>query len=280
MSLHDSVVLFDDLPAQHGGAKAIMLTILGEYVLPAGGSAWTSSMVAAADVLGISEKNARQAIARISDQGIIEADRHGRRVRWSLTQDGRRLLEDGARRIYGFGTSTVEWSGGWLVAHTPMPESQRAVRNRLRTRLAFLGFGELSPNLMISPHLDREPMLRQALHDLGVIEASIILHSTVGTTSENLDLVARAWDLEGLATAYVAFDGAHRPHRPANERETFRAVVELVHDWRRFPFTDPELPTELLPADWAGTTAARAFHDRHRDWSPAALCWFGELEAR
>ena len=278
--LHDLVALADDLPAQHGGAKALVFTILGEFVLPAGGDVWTSSLLAAADVMGIGEKNARQAIARIGDRGLIEADRHGRRVRWSLTDDGRRLLEDGARRIYGFGAETADWSGGWLVAHCPVAESQRAVRDQLRTRLAFLGFGELSPNLLISPHLDREQMLRQVLGDLGLTEESVVLRSTAGTTGENVELVARAWDLDGLANSYALFSEVHRHHPWTDDRASFRALVELVHDWRRFPFTDPELPTELLPEGWAGTTAAQMFRERHADWSPAAQRWFGDLETR
>ena len=280
VGLQDVVAMADDLPAQHGGAKALVLTILGELVLPAGGAVWTSSLVEAAGVLGIGEKNARQAIARIGDQGLIAADRHGRRVRWSLTDDGRRLLEDGADRIYRFGTTTVDWGGDWLVAHCPVAESRRADRNRLRTRLAFLGFGELSPNLLISPHVDRERSLRRVLHELGLTGESVVLHSTLAAADGNLDLVARAWDLDGLANSYAAFTDAHRDRRPADARESFTSLVGLVHDWRSFPFTDPELPTELLPEHWAGTTAARLFHERRADLSPDAQRWFGDLEAR
>jgi phenylacetic acid degradation operon negative regulatory protein len=34
--------------------------------------------------------------------------------------------------------------------------------------------------------------------------------------------------------------------------------------WRQFLFSDPALPTSLLPADWPGTVAA-AFFDSHAD---------------
>jgi phenylacetic acid degradation operon negative regulatory protein len=39
-----------------------------------------------------------------------------------------------------------------------------------------------------------------------------------------------------------------------------------VHAWRRFPSLDPALPSELLPARWTGTVAARLFADRHEQW--------------
>ncbi len=268
------------LPAQNGGAKALLLTVFGEFVMPSGGSAWTSSLVAAADALGIGEKNARQAIARIADDELIESSRHGRHVRWTLTTAGRQLLESGAKRIYEFGTNSVAWDGEWLLAHCPVPESQRALRQRLRTRLAFDGFGELSPSLAISPHVAREPELRATLADLGLLADSVVLRSRTVSTTDDTDVVARAWALDDLEAAYVEFCRAHQERRPSGDEASFRAVVELVHEWRKFPSTDPELPTELLPDRWAGTTAAGVFHDRRAAWSSSAREWFAVIESQ
>jgi len=268
------------LPAPRGGAKALLLTVLGEFVLPTDGAAWTSSLVAAAEALDISEKNARQAIARIGDQGLIESKRHGRVARWSLTPTGRRLLEAGARRIYEFGATFVDWSGEWLVAHCPVAESQRASRAELRKQLGFLGFGEVSASLLVSPHVEREPALREILASLGLLSESIILRSTTGSAEETADLVRRAWDLDELASAYAAFARAHDREQPGDDGAAFRATVELVHDWRRFPFIDPELPDELLPDRWAGSVAAELFAKQHDARSPGAQRWFAEREAR
>jgi phenylacetic acid degradation operon negative regulatory protein len=272
-------VVSDELPAQRGGAKALLLTILGEYVLPAGGAAWTSSLVVAAGALGVGEKNARQAVARIGDQGLIESERHGRSVRWSLTSAGRELLESGTRRIYGFGAGTVEWQGEWLLAHCPVAESARTVRNQLRTDLGFLGFGELSATLLVSPHVEREHELRQVLRSLGLSDDCTVLRSTTSSHDDDVELASRAWNLTELSDAYVAFSTAQRGRDPATPEDSFRSIVELVHDWRRFPFIDPELPTELLPDPWAGTAAFDVFHGCHDAWSSEAQRWFGELES-
>lgn len=266
------------LPARRGGAKALLLTVLGEFVLPAGGSVWTSSLVAAGEALGIGEKNARQAISRIADQGLVISRRHGRQVRWSLTDGGRRLLESGAARIYEFGTSTAGWDGEWLVAHCSVPESQRALRRELRTSLAFLGFGELSASLAISPHADREGRLRATLDELGLLSESVVLRSRTGSIADDADLVARAWALDELGDAYRNFRETFVGRRPADAPSAFRATVELVDDWRRFPFTDPELPGELLPSDWEGAAAAEMFHDRHARWRDTARAWFSAHE--
>jgi phenylacetic acid degradation operon negative regulatory protein len=269
----------DLLTVQRGGAKSLLLTVLGEFVLPAGGAAWTSTLVAAAGALGIGEKNARQAVARIGEDGLVAAARHGRRTRWTLTGDGMRLLEAGADRIYRFGEVVGDWDGHWLLAHSPVAESQRATRNQLRTQLAFLGFGELSPSLLISPHTEREPQLRAVLAELDLLSDSIVLRSTTTDDDERRDLVARAWDLDGLANSYAMFRSAHESCEPTRPEATFGALVELVHSWRRFPFIDPELPPELLPDGWAGTTAASVFRRCRAAWSPTAQHWFAELEA-
>lgn len=274
-----STPIADELPAQRGGAKSLLLTVLGEFVLPAGGAAWTSSLVGAADALGISEKNARQAIARIGEQGLIASGRHGRQVRWTLTEEGRELLQSGTRRIYEFGTSRVDWGGEWLVAHCQVAESQRPLRIQLRTQLGFLGFGELSPSLLVSPHVDRESQLRDVLRQLGLSSESIILRSTTTSPEEDGALVDRAWDLDDLATSYRAFIRSHASRRQPDDTGSFRALVELVHDWRRFPSIDPELPTNLLPESWAGAAAATTFREQHAAWAPAARTWFSELES-
>ena len=269
----------DQIGTQRGSAKALLLTVLGEFVLPAGGSVWTSSLVAAADALEIGEKNARQAIARIGEDGVLEPTRHGRKTRWSLTDDGTRLLESGARRIYEFGSGGADWDGRWLLAHCPVAEARRPARNRLRTQLAFHGFGELSPSLLVSPHVDREPDLREILDELGLLSGSVIFLSTAASDHDRRDLVRRAWDLHELAAAYASFSRTNRSSSPTGGRAVFRALVELVHDWRRFPFVDPELPFELLPHGWEGASAARLFRARRADWSPSAQAWFSTHEA-
>lgn len=260
------------------GAKAQLLTILGEFVLPAGGSVWTTSLVESARALGVGEKNARQAISRIADQGLIESRRRGRAVRWSLTARGSALLESGTSRIYALGSAPVEWEGEWLLAHCPIAESHRTVRHRLRRSLAFLGFGELSPSLLVSPHVDREEELRRVVHELDVVDETLILRSRTDSDAANHDIVSRAWDLDGLGRAYAAFAERYDRRCPVEPRDVFVALVDLVDDWRRFPFTDPELPTELLPDRWSGQEAASTFRRRHREWRGVAGTWFGALD--
>ena len=98
-------------PRSGSSAKALLLTTLGEFVLPHHGSVWTSTAVRSLALLGIEERNARQALARLAEEGVIRSEREGRRARWQLTDAGRALLTSGTERIYGFGAGDDAWDG-------------------------------------------------------------------------------------------------------------------------------------------------------------------------
>src|SRR5262245_14480442 len=129
------------LPERSQSARSLLLTLLGEYVLPAGTPAWTTAFVGVLGGLGVEATAARQALARTASAGWLAAERDGRRTRWRLTEAGTQLLSDGARRIYGFAPSTAAWDGRWLVLLVSVPERRREARHALRTRLAWAGFG-------------------------------------------------------------------------------------------------------------------------------------------
>jgi phenylacetic acid degradation operon negative regulatory protein len=84
-------------------------------------------------------------------------------------------------------------------------------------------------------------------------------------------LVGQAWELDELAAAYRSFLAAFATARAA---DPLARLVELVHAWRAFPWSDPGLPRELLPSGWAGERAAALFARRHSAWSaPAQREW-------
>jgi DNA-binding transcriptional regulator PaaX len=88
-------------------------------------------------------------------------------------------------------------------------------------------------------------------------------------------LLARAWNLDGLGRAYqrwlaeagelIAAVGPDAPD-PA----VFALRSALVHECRKFLFTDPGFPGALLPAGWPGHEAARLFHAESARLLPGA----------
>ena len=266
-------------PRSGTSAKALLLTILGEFVLPNGGSAWTSTLIDSLALLDVAEPNARQAAARLSDDGIVTAVRHGRATRWELTPRGERLLTSGAQRIYEFGSSADEWDGQWLLVLASIPEEQRAKRLQFRSQLAFAGFGMMSAGIAISPHAERRKDAETIVAALELDPQAIVFVATAGSLVPNVEIIERAWDLDALSTKYGTFIDEFARLKPATGPTCFAALVRLVHEWRRFPFEDPEIPLELLPARWRGQRAKSIFDTRRATWSDPAQAWFRTIDA-
>ncbi|UUU20507.1 PaaX family transcriptional regulator [Streptomyces sp. DSM 40750] len=260
-------------------ARSLLMTMLGEYVLPQGRPVWTSALVDALAMFGVEEKSARQSLARTAAEGWLASERVGRRVRWALTPPGRRLLTEGARRIYDFGSGEQPWSGTWLVVLVSVPEAKRDLRHRVRTRLSWAGFGSPEPGVWITPRVDRESEARDVLAELGLSDDAMSFTASYGTVGSEAAMVARAWDLTEVEDRYEAFIDEFTGLRPADGDAVLHAQTMLVHEWRRFPFLDPRLPPQLLPAGWSGAKAADLFHGRHAEWTPAALRRWDELTA-
>jgi phenylacetic acid degradation operon negative regulatory protein len=264
-----------------GGASArsLLMTMLGEFVLPRGGSVWTQALVSALGLFGIEDKSARQALARTAAEGWLASQRVGRQVRWSLTPPGQRLLTEGARRIYSFGREDMEWDGRWLVLLVSVPESQRDLRHRIRTQLNWAGFGSPAAGVWVSPHASQQAEGQRILTDAGVTSAAMSFVARYGQLGSQDMLVARSWDLAALEQHYEDFIGQFSGLGPVTGEDALRAQTRLVHQWRRFPFLDPRLPTRLLPENWSGAKAADLFHVRHADWHPAAQRHWERLTA-
>jgi phenylacetic acid degradation operon negative regulatory protein len=251
-------------------SRSLLMTLLGEFVLPRDGTVWTSVLIRALARFSVEEKSARQALARIAAEGWLTAHRKGRRVRWELTAAGRELLTDGADRIYSFGRDQGSWDHTWLVLLVTVPEVKRDLRHRLRTRLSWTGFGSPSPGVWVTPDTAREPEVRQILDELGLADGAMSFVAGYGSIGSPPSMAAQAWDLANVAARYEAFIEEFTRLAPRTADEALIAATRLVHEWRRFPFLDPQLPAELLPAQWIGTRAARLFHARHSEWAPPA----------
>ncbi len=257
-------------------ARSLLLTILGEYVLPRGEPVWQETLVGALATLGYTSDASRQALARSGREGWLIAEPHGRRVRRSLTHDTAELLRSGAQRIYSF-AEPWDWDGRWLVLVLRVPERRREVRHQLRARLAWAGLGSLGGGVWLTPHTEREPELAAAIRDEPAAEATSFV-AELGGLGSPADVVAQAWDLDVVRAHYAAFIADFSRARPASPEACFRMQTLLVHAWRKFPFLDPDLPAELLPARWPRHRAHELFIGRHGQWQDKARKYFQQLE--
>jgi phenylacetic acid degradation operon negative regulatory protein len=260
-----------------GSANSLLLTVLGEFVLPDGHPVWTSTLITLFRELGVEEKAVRQALMRSSDDGWIQPDRLGRRTRWTLSTAGHRLLSEGTSRIYGFTGPPEVWDGRWLLLLVAVPENNRALRAKLRTRLGWAGFGELPQGMWLRPRIDGLDEVRRVLESLDLTDAAHSFVASSGELGTDRDLVRRAWDLDEIEQRYEDFLDQVARIRPRTDLQALISQIRLVQEWRRFPLLDPGLPRELLPRTWSGARAAALFSTRHAAWAPRAQLAWAEL---
>jgi len=246
--------------------NSFIFTLFGDVVEREGGdhSLALGSLIGLTRAFGVSEAAVRQAVSRMARQGWLVGERRGNRAFYAVTERGRRRIEELNPRIYG---PVIEWDGRWRMLTYTVEESRRERRDRLRKELAVLGWAQLSASLWISPS-DSLDAARSAAESAGAGDAvHLFLGEYRGPLSDR-ELVERCWDLESIAAVYREFIDRYaarlnreRERRVLSDEEAFVKRLWLVHDYRRFTYLDPGLPSELVPAHWSGTTAAAIFRE-------------------
>lgn len=240
----------------------LVFTLFGEFLLHRRGPVWVGSLIALLEPLGVSESNVRTVLSRMMSKGWFRTIRQGRRSYYELSERGRRLLEEGEARIY-HPPRDAPWDGEWTLVAYSIPEERRELRDRLRLRLSWLGFGSLGNGLWISPH-DAGERVREAAAELDVDEHLEAFRGAHLGVSDADRLVEKCWNLEALNERYEAFIDRHLSGFLAlkeggadtlSEREAYVRRFELVHEYREFPLLDPYLPRPLHTPDWAGECA-------------------------
>lgn len=258
-------------------ARSVLLMTLGQYVMDHHEDVWQETLVEALGELGHKPQAARQAVARSITAGWLDSERVGRRSRLRLTGDSRAMLESGGERILSFGEPWA-WDGEWLLVVLRVPEEHREERHRMRTQLAWAGFGSLGGGLWLSPHVEREDELRRKAE--GSPAELLSFRAQLGTLGEPAKIIGEAWDLDALAAGYERFIEQTTATRPETPAEVFHAATLLWLHWRRFVFLDPDLPERMLPDGWPRRRAFELFRARHEAWYPTAQEHFSGLEAR
>jgi phenylacetic acid degradation operon negative regulatory protein len=270
-----STALRDNLSTRT--APALLLTILGELVLPLQSPVWTSALLYLLKGFGIEEQTARQTISRTADSGLIVGERSGRLVRWFLTEAGKEMIEETTRRIRSLSTPPEHWDELCLILVVRLPQEQKAVRKRLYSALTWAGFGHPAPGIWASPHADREDEMRRIIKDFDLQNSSFAFRGrTVTAGLTDAEIVARAWDLDSVAERYEKLISTFAGVHPDPGDDLLFTYIALANEWRQFPSMDPQLPHDLLP-DWVGHRATVMFVDLYTKWSDGAFRRWEEI---
>lgn len=248
-------------------SRALLLTLLGNHFQGRAPSVEdgrrmavaSSTFVAALGRAGVSEQATRATLNRVVKQGFLHRRQLGRQAFFDLTDATRRLLADGARRLYHTDPVRTDWDGTWTLLAFSLPESRRTDRHRLRVRLAWVGFGALRDGLWVAPGTVDVPAV---IADLGVTE-DVHVFAGPAVPPVRLDaMIAETWDLTTIAEGYRAFLQRWDRDTPMPDApDDLGRWIWLVTEWRLLLVDDPVLPPAHLPDDWPAVRA-RAVLDR------------------
>ncbi|WP_051792581.1 PaaX family transcriptional regulator [Amycolatopsis jejuensis] len=256
----------------------LCFTIFGTYLRERGRLAWAGGLVLLLGELGVTTDSARQALNRLAARGLIERTKRGREVYYGQTPQTHELMDVGDRRIFRFGEAVGE-VGTWTVLWHALPEGMHTERSALGRWLRLMGFGLVQHATWITPH-DRAEEVVQVLENLGVAEhASVLVGRPLPAL--NVDVLLReAWDLDDVQQRYEAFVEEFAPYRAKaaqrslDDRSAFAVCTRVRHEFRGFPYLDPELPDRFLPRPAARSAAIATFHEVYEGLLAPATRYF------
>jgi phenylacetic acid degradation operon negative regulatory protein len=218
-----------------------------------------------AELFDVPEPTTRVTISRLKNEGWLASHRKGRLSYYSPTAKLTNLVEGSQGRILE--RRTQPWDQRWDMVLYTIPETDRGRRELLRSKLEWLGYGQFAPGCWISPHRRNCEVLPALANDAQFFATDEIEMFEMSTTGPDRDaaIARRCWELDELNAEYEDFDARRRDQLATIRRggisdiDAFVERVLLIAEYRKFPFRDPDLPTELLPRDWIGRSAHSTF---------------------
>jgi phenylacetic acid degradation operon negative regulatory protein len=249
-------------------ANSLIITIYGDFIAPHGGTVWLGSFIRLVEPLGLNERMVRTSVYRLSQEKWLVSEQIGRRSYYSLTTSGRRRFEHAYRRIYFAPQDT------WGRRMATGPDPRLAGRRGTRPVAQGADLGRLTAPWRPASWPTRQPTPKpcstSSRRPAPTTRWWAMRASNISAlTSKPLqELVHACWNLDALTAKYEDFIERFRPVlrtlRAAHEldpEQCFLVQTLLMHDFRRALLHDPQLPAQLLPANWSGGIARQLCRD-------------------
>lgn len=245
--------------------QTLVLMFGAQYMSDPDVAVSTGSVLSALESVDVGERAARSTVSRMLRRGSLEKLRRGRRTYLHLPERTREVLAAGERRAWRSPVDT-HWDGHWTLLGFSFPESRRADRHQLRSRLAWAGFGLLQNGLWIAPGA---PDISEIVSELGTEGNLKVFRAEALAPTDIVAMIADAWDLDALRRGYEGFLARWDVPSPLPEApHDLARELWLLGEWLTLVRRDPGLPAQYLPADWPAVRAedvAERLRQRYRD---------------
>lgn len=254
-------------------AGSLITTVFGDSIAPRGGVVWLGSLIRVMSDFGINERLVRTSVFRLAKDGWLQSSQIGRRSYYSLGEEGRERFEQAAHRIYAEPSS--EWDGTWhLMLLSGLDAAQKEI---VRKEFSWQGFGAMSPNVLAHPAPDMAD-LDVTLRRLDLADEIVVMSAkTIRSAAAMRGLAESSWNLDDIDGRYKSFVKTFRPvlaklHKTTvvEAKTAFLLRTMLIQEYRKVLLRDPQLPLELLPANWHGSPAYQLCRDLYLGLHKAA----------
>ncbi|CAA0256017.1 phenylacetic acid degradation operon negative regulatory protein PaaX [Acinetobacter baumannii] len=254
----DSVVKNETL-----SGTSLISTIFGDSVLHRGGNISLASLIQLLELFGFNDRAVRTSVFRLVKNDWLCSDKIGRTSFYRITDSSRSTYLQAEQRIYN--DQMKEWDHYWdLILMSSLDTENKAL---LKKELEWLGFANISTNLMAYPGCNRIE-LQRLLVDLNMSEQVVVFKAeTLQLFNNSVDTIGRMlrtnWPIDELRQRYLQFLDIFREigvllmqeNEPLEPVQAFQIRTLLIHYYRRILLKDPALPLELLPTDWPAISA-------------------------
>ncbi|EGT94867.1 PaaX family transcriptional regulator [Acinetobacter baumannii] len=254
----DSVVKNETL-----SGTSLISTIFGDSVLHRGGNISLASLIQLLELFGFNDRAVRTSVFRLVKNDWLCSDKIGRTSFYRITDSSRSTYLQAEQCIYN--DQMKEWDHYWdLILMSSLDTENKAL---LKKELEWLGFANISTNLMAYPGCNRIE-LQRLLVDLNMSEQVVVFKAeTLQLFNNSVDTIGRMlrtnWPIDELRQRYLQFLDIFREIgvllMQENEQlepvQAFQIRTLLIHYYRRILLKDPALPLELLPTDWPAISA-------------------------
>ncbi|MCW8307654.1 PaaX family transcriptional regulator [Acidiphilium sp. PA] len=248
------------LQEQPSHTGSLIMTLMGDAIMPRGGTVALSTILDLCAGLDIGSGVVRTAVSRLAADGWLVASRQSRSSFYGIGPARRGEFVRAARHI--FGPSRRPQVKQLSLILLEAGEAREPLRNRL-TRLGFVAW----QGVMIAPERPLPPS----------VAANVLAVTATATDDTIMRLATKAWRLEGLAALYTDFIESFGPIAEIaaafTPRDAMLARTLIIHDYRRIMLRDPRLPVAFLPSPWIGAGARRLCAAIYAALRPASERW-------
>jgi len=155
-------------------------------------------------------------------------------------------------------------------------EDNKALRNKIRRELKWLGFGALASSTWVSPN-PLEDVVNEMIEKYWKDGGKVYLFIAYFPQDPQI-IIRKCWNLSEIELKYKEFIskwiGLLNKIDKLLPAEAFVNKITILHEYRKFLHIDPGLPEELLPSDWIGYEAYKLFKNIYDSLTPLANKYF------